>query len=361
MEEKVLNLIKEINIKKFCNFSNLDESKSLSKIIVKDNKISFSIDIGVLGVDSKIGHDLVKKIEDKLRKIKDFKVIIILTKGRGEEPEVNPPKNNSKDNQEEAQKIIKESSVKGVKNIIAVASGKGGVGKSTVAANLAISLKRIGYKVGLADADIYGPSITYLMNLQGKPESEANLMIPIKSYGVDCISVGSLVDASKAGVWRGPMVTKVLTQLVAGTKWEDIDYLIIDLPPGTGDVHLSLIQQFKPDGVVLVSTPQNLAVIDVIKAVDMFKTLKVPILGVVQNMAYLAGEGGEKNYVFGKDLAKKMAEDLKINFLGDIPISSEINNSNDNQNPICHSNPSDAISFEIGKIAENVLDSLGKK
>ncbi|MCE3255079.1 MAG: antiporter inner rane protein [Rickettsiaceae bacterium] len=343
MQEKILNLIKEVDIIDICQFHNLADAKALSEIVVKDNKISFAVDIGVLKIDSKTGEILAKKIKEKLKTLGDFQVNIILTSSQPEQ---------------QSKPQIKTTSVKGVKNIIAVASGKGGVGKSTVAANLAISLKRIGFKTALVDADIYGPSIAYLMNLKGKPESEGGLMIPINSYGIDCISVGSLVESEKATVWRGPMVTKVLTQLISGTKWNDIDYMIIDLPPGTGDVHLSLIQQFRPNGVVLVSTPQNLAIIDVIKAVDMFKTLEIPICGVIQNMAYLSGSNGEKNYIFGKDLAKKMADDLGLNFLGDVPISPEINQANDSQNPICNQNPSHSIAFEFGKIVENILDSL---
>lgn len=345
MQEKILDAIKQINIKDICQFQNLIESKALSEIIIKADKISFAIDIGALGVDSKTAQILVEKIQTQLKNISNFPVNIILTKNQSE-PSFKPA-------------TAKEHSiVKGVQKIIAVASGKGGVGKSTVAVNLAISLKRIGYKVGLVDADIYGPSIAYLMNLQGKPESEGNLMIPIKSYGVDCISVGSLVEATKASVWRGPMVTKVLTQLIAGTKWSDIDYLIIDLPPGTGDVHLSLVQQFKPDGVVLVSTPQNLAVIDVIKAVDMFGTLQIPILGVIQNMAYLLSEKGEKNYIFGQEAVQNMANDFSIKILGNIAIDPAINQANDDRNPICNSKPSHPITFEFGKIAEDLIDRI---
>ncbi len=346
MQEKILNAIKQINIQDLCSFPNLIESKALSEIIIKADKISFAIDIGILGVDSKTGQILVEKIQKQLKNVSEFPVNIILTKSQAE-----PPK---------APTIPEHKIIKGVKKVIAVASGKGGVGKSTVAVNLAISLKRIGYKVALADADIYGPSIAYLMNLSGKPESEKNLMIPLNSYGIDCISVGSLVEASKASVWRGPMVTKVLTQLIAGTKWVDIDYLIIDLPPGTGDVHLSLIQQFKPDGVVLVSTPQTLAVIDVIKAIDMFHTLQTPILGVIQNMAYLENEKGEKNYIFGETAVKDMAKDFDIKILGEIAIDSAINKANDDRNPICNSNPSHPIAFEFGKIAEDLVDLLNK-
>jgi len=344
MQKKILSSIQQINIKDLCQFENLIESEALSEIIIKANKISFAIDIGILGIDSKTAQILVEKIQKQLNNISDFPVNIILTKSQAQI--------------QEKPKAAEHKIVKGVKKIIVVASGKGGVGKSTIAVNLAISLKRIGYKVGLADADIYGPSIAYLMNLKGKPENEGNLMIPISSYGIDCISVGSLVEASKASVWRGPMVTKVLTQLIAGTKWNDIDYLIIDLPPGTGDVHLSLIQQFKPDGVVLVSTPQTLAVIDVIKAVDMFHTLQTPILGVIQNMAYLRNEKGEKNYIFGQTAVKDMAKDFAIKILGEIPIDPQINQANDDRSPICNSNPNHPIAFEFGRIAEDVLDLL---
>jgi ATP-binding protein involved in chromosome partitioning len=346
MQEKILNLLKKIPTQDICQFQNLIESQALSEIIVKADKISFAIDIGILGIDSKIAQNLVDKIQSELKNISNLPVNIILTKSQAEQPIL------TKSPTQE------HSVVKGVKKIIAIASGKGGVGKSTVAVNLAISLKRIGYKVGLVDADIYGPSVAYLMNLQGKPKSEGNLMIPIKSYGVDCISVGSLIEAKKAAIWRGPMVSKVLTQLISGTKWEDIDYLIVDLPPGTGDVHLSLVQQFKPDGVVLVSTPQNLAVIDVIKAVDMFNGLQIPILGVVQNMAYLLGENGEKNYIFGNEAVGNMAKDFDIKILGNIAINQEINQTNDDRKPICEQNPSSEIAFEFGKIAEDIVDNL---
>ncbi len=345
MQEKILQEIAQINIQDICQFQNLVEAKALSEIIIKADKISFAIDIGILGIDSKTAQILEEKIRKQLKNISEFPVNIILTKSQAE-PNFKP------------KEVAQHSVVKGVKKIIVVASGKGGVGKSTVAANLAISLKRIGYKVGLADADIYGPSISYLMNLCGKPESEGNLMIPISSYGIDCISVGSLVEATKATVWRGPMVTKVLTQLIAGTKWNDIDYLVIDLPPGTGDVHLSLVQQFKPDGVVLVSTPQNLAVIDVIKAVDMFRTLQIPILGLVQNMSYLLNENGQKNYIFGEQALKDMVKDFDIKILGDIAIDAQISKTNDDRNPICNANPSHLIALEFGKIAEDLIDKI---
>jgi len=226
--------------------------------------------------------------------------------------------------------------VVGVKKIIAVASAKGGVGKSTIAANLAVSLRQSGLNVALVDADIYGPSIPHLMNLQGKPEQKNNLIVPIMSHGVKCISIGSMIDPSAAGVWRGPMVTKILYQLIRTVDWKsdgrEVDVMIIDMPPGTGDVYLSIAEKFPIAGVIIVSTPQSLAVIDVIKSIDCFAKLKIPILGLIQNMAYLEIDG-EKKYIFGKDGARKLADEMKIKFLGDIPLIEEISALSDEKKP----------------------------
>jgi len=217
--------------------------------------------------------------------------------------------------------------VVGVKKIIAVASAKGGVGKSTIACNLAVSLQKQGLNVALVDADIYGPSIPHLMNLSGKPEQKNNLILPIISHKIKCISIGSMIDASAAGVWRGPMVTKILYQLIRAVDWKsdkrEVDVMIIDMPPGTGDVYLSIAEKFPLSGVVVVSTPQSLAVIDVVKSIDCFAKLKIPILGLIQNMAYLE-INGEKKYIFGCDGARKLADEMKIKFLGDIALIEKI-------------------------------------
>ncbi|MBU6140115.1 MAG: ATP-binding protein [Proteobacteria bacterium] len=213
--------------------------------------------------------------------------------------------------------------VAGVKKIIAVASAKGGVGKSTIACNLAVSAARSGLNVALVDADIYGPSIPHLMNLEGKPEMKNDLLLPLISHGVKCISIGSLIDLNAAGVWRGPMVTKILYQLIRSVNWKsdgkEVDLMIIDMPPGTGDVYLSIAEKFPLAGVVIVSTPQSLAVIDVVRSIDCFAKLKVPILGLIQNMSYLE-VAGEKKYLFGKDGAKDLAERMRIKFLADVAL-----------------------------------------
>lgn len=233
--------------------------------------------------------------------------------------------------------------VVGVSKIIVVASAKGGVGKSTIACNLAIALSQAGKRVALVDADIYGPSIPHLMNLKGKPELKDEMLLPLISHNIKCISIGSLVDENQAGIWRGPMVTKILHQLIRSVNWrfdgQDVDYMIIDMPPGTGDVYLSMAEKFPLSGVIAISTPHSLSVIDVVKSIDCFKKLNIPILGLIQNMSYFE-TNGEKKFLFGKDGARDLAKKLQINFLGDLPIMEEISNSVEKKLPIVLSNES---------------------
>ncbi len=226
----------------------------------------------------------------------------------------------------------------GVKHIIAIASGKGGVGKSTVSANLAVALSQSGAKVGLLDADIYGPSMPLMFDLVNrKPvvsnDSGRNLIEPIASHGVGILSIGFFTEASQAVPWRGPMVSKALIQLFQDADWGNLDYLLVDLPPGTGDIHLTLVDKIPLAGVIVVSTPQEVALADARKGIDMFKMpmVNVPVLGLVENMAYYIPEDNpdKKEYIFGKDGAKKLSEEMNVSLLGQIPLITRIREAGD--------------------------------
>jgi ATP-binding protein involved in chromosome partitioning len=269
--------------------------------------------------------------------------------------------------QKERDEKIKQSMLK-IKHLVAVGSGKGGVGKSTVAANLAISLAKLGYKVGLADVDIYGPSIPTLFNIEnqevlGQEIDGKVFFMPIEKFGIKLMSVGFFVDNTKPLMWRGPMASNTLIQLLSETLWGELDYLIFDMPPGTGDIQLTLAKQFSLSGALFVSTPQQLAVADVRRAVNMFKNedVNIPILGLVENMAYFTPKElpNNKYYIFGKNGAEKLAKELDIEMLEQIPISEEISTTNDTGNPI-------SLDFESleGKsfmsLARKINDKLNK-
>ncbi len=253
-----------------------------------------------------------------------------------------------------------------VKNIIAVASGKGGVGKSTVASNLAVALAKQGAKVGLVDADIYGPSQTIMFDVVHEKPRQIDIdgvskIVPIENYGVKLLSIGFFADPSQAIVWRGPMAAKALTQMLLDADWGELDYMIIDLPPGTGDIHLSLVGAVPLNGVVIVSTPQNVALADAQKGVGMFQMEKinVPVLGIVENMAYFtpAELPDNKYYIFGKDGAKKLAEKLGVPLLGEIPLVQSICEAGDAGRPaVLQENTPQAIAFMdlAKKVAQQV-------
>ena len=230
----------------------------------------------------------------------------------------------------------------GVKNIIAVASGKGGVGKSTVASNLAVALALNGAKVGLVDADIYGPSVPIMFDvIDEKPlikqVNGKNYIIPVEAYGIKLLSIGFFADTSQAIVWRGPMASKALNQMFADADWGDLDYLIVDLPPGTGDIHLSLVQGVPLTGAIVVSTPQSVALADAQKGVSMFKmpSINVPVLGIIENMAYFTPEElpNNKYYIFGRDGAKTLAERIGVPLLGEVPLIQSIREAGDAGRP----------------------------
>ena len=243
------------------------------------------------------------------------------------------------------------------KNIIAIASGKGGVGKSTFAVNFAVALSELGKKVGILDADIYGPSVPRMMGISGRPEaSENKKLIPLESYGIKCMSIGFLVGVDTPTIWRGPMVMKALEQMFNGVEWGELDYLIIDLPPGTGDAQLTLAQSSKLSGSIIVSTPQDVALTDARKGINMFKRVNVPLMGLVENMSYFICDNcNEKHFIFSNDGAKKEAEKFQIPFLGSLPIDKELRIQSDEGRPACIDNPTGDIAKNYFKIANNII------
>jgi len=250
-----------------------------------------------------------------------------------------------------------------VKNIIAVSSGKGGVGKSTVAVNLALALAAEGASVGMLDADIYGPSQPMMLGINGKPESlDGKTMEPLLNHGIQAMSIGFLVDTDQPMVWRGPMVTQALQQLLGQTNWKDVDYLIVDMPPGTGDIQLTLAQQVPVTGAIIVTTPQDIALIDAKKGLKMFEKVNVPILGLVENMAiHVCSKCGHAEHIFGAGGAKKMAEQYDVDVLGSLPLDIRIREQTDAGRPTVVAEPDGDIATTYKTIARRVAVRIAEK
>jgi ATP-binding protein involved in chromosome partitioning len=253
--------------------------------------------------------------------------------------------------------------IPGVKNIIAVASGKGGVGKSTTAVNLALALAAEGAQVGVLDADIYGPSQPTMLGIAGRPESkDGKTLEPLEAYGVQAMSIGFLIDADTPMVWRGPMVTQALEQLLRDTNWRDIDYLIVDLPPGTGDIQLTLAQKVPVTGAVIVTTPQDIALIDARKGLKMFEKVSVPIVGIVENMAvHICSKCGHAEHIFGEGGAERMCRDYKVPFLGSLPLDIRIRENADSGRPTVVADPDGTIAQVYKEIARKTAVFVAQK
>ena len=301
--------------------TNLVESGALKNVQVFGEEIDVDVTITTpaLHVKKKLEVDIIKLIHDEL-----YEKAVVKVNIRVEQPEKAPE--------------IKGPELPGVKNVVAVASGKGGVGKSTVTANMAVALADMGFKVGLVDADIYGPSVPMMFDVEfARPKSievgGRSMMEPVMSHGVKVLSIGFFAGANQAVVWRGPMASKALNQLIKDAHWGDLDFLLIDLPPGTGDIHLSLVQAVPVTGAVIVSTPQNVALADARKGVGMFKmdAINVPVLGIVENMSYFTPEElpDNKYYIFGKSGARNLSDDIGVPFLGEIPLVQSIREAGD--------------------------------
>jgi len=258
--------------------------------------------------------------------------------------ELNKINNNLKYNITFSSNVVpfdKKTMIKNIKNIIAISSGKGGVGKSTIASNLAVGLSNMGAKTGLIDADIFGPSIPTMFNCENeqptiKKNKEKNIIIPIEQYGIKLLSMGLLIPNNKAVVWRGPMASSAMKQLILDVEWGELDYLIVDLPPGTSDIHITLSQSFPVTGTVIISTPQKVSTNDAEKAISMYnqEQTNVPIIGLIENMSYFIDDNDKKNYLFGKDGGKTLCNKFSIDFIGQIPIDKRISDGSDLGYPI---------------------------
>lgn len=267
---------------------------------------------------------------------------------------------------EEVKNEIKGKALPGLQNIVAIASGKGGVGKSTVTANLAVTLAKMGFRVGVLDADIYGPSMPIMFDVENERPLSVKVdgkskMKPVENYGVKVLSIGFFTKPDQAVVWRGPMAAKALNQMIFDAAWGEIDFLLVDLPPGTGDIHLSIMQSLPLTGAVVVSTPQNVALADAKKGVSMFQqeSINVPVLGIIENMAYFTPDELPENkyYIFGREGAKNLAEDLKVPFLGELPIVQSIREGGDVGRPVALQTATVLEkSFEV--LAQNVVQEV---
>jgi len=324
---------------------NMVESGAIQNVLTFGDEVVVEVTLATpaLHIKKRAEADIIKTIQEKISA--DAKVKVNIKVEAPEKPE------------------IKGKQIPGIKNIIAVASGKGGVGKSTTTANLAVTLAKMGFSVGILDADIYGPSMPIMFDVESeKPVSVVidgkSKMKPIESYEVKILSIGFFTAPSQAVIWRGPMASKALNQMIFDADWGELDFMLIDLPPGTGDIHLSIVQSLPITGAVIVSTPQAVALADAKKGVAMFQSdsINVPVLGIIENMAYFTPEELPENkyYIFGKEGAKNLAEDLEVPFLGEIPIVQSIREAGDYGRPAALQTAS-PLEKVFEEIARNVV------
>ncbi|ARQ03072.1 Mrp/NBP35 family ATP-binding protein [Pseudorhodoplanes sinuspersici] len=336
------------------------ETGAVSDIVITDGKVFFSVSVDAAAV--KAWEPVRKQVEEAVRSVPGVvSAMIALTAERAggksaPAPAAPPPPTHGHAHAQPQG----PAGVPGVKSIIAVASGKGGVGKSTTAINLALALRDLGLKVGVLDADIYGPSLPKLLAIREKPETIGGKRLkPISRYGLNVMSIGFLIDEETPMIWRGPMVMSALTQMLREVEWGDLDVMVVDMPPGTGDAQLTMAQQVPLAGSIIVSTPQDLALIDARRGVAMFKRVNVPILGVIENMSYfLCPECGTRSDIFGHGGARHEAERLNVPFLGEVPLDMTIRETSDAGLPVVATQPDGPHAKVYRAIAERVRDSL---
>ena len=332
---------------------NLVESGAVTNVVTFGDEVIVDVTIKnpSLQAKKKIEVEIMKAIHAEVHQKAQVKVNV-----RVDAPE--KPKNE-----------IKGNPIPGIQNIIAVASGKGGVGKSTITANMAVTLAKMGFKVGVLDADIYGPSIPIMFDVENERPLSVKIdgkakMKPVENYGVKILSIGFFTRPDQAVVWRGPMASKALNQMIFDAAWGELDFLLIDLPPGTGDIHLSIMQAMPVTGAVVVSTPQNVALADAKKGVAMFQqeSINVPVLGIVENMAYFTPEELPENkyYIFGKDGAKHLAEDLEVRLLGQVPLVQGIREAGDVGRPAALQTAT-ALETAFEEITRNAVEELVRR
>lgn len=333
----------------------LVENKNITNIVVFGNEVEVDVTISnpTLQAKKKTEAEITKVIKANVSDAIQVKINLKVEKPAVKE---NPNK-------------IRGKEIPNIKNIIAIASGKGGVGKSTITANTAISLAKMGFNVGVLDADVYGPSQHIMFDVEKAKPLSVNVdgrskMKPVENYGIKLLSLGFFTNPDEAVIWRGPMASKALKQLIFDADWGELDFLLIDLPPGTGDVHLSIVQALPISGAVIVSTPQNIALADAKKGVAMFQqeNINVPVLGIIENMAYFTPEElpDNKYYIFGKDGAKNLAEDIKTKFLGEIPLVQSIRESGDVGRPVAMQNGT-VLEKSFNEITKEMVAELLKR
>ncbi len=339
----------------------LPKAGVLSDILVADGKVFFSITVNAAVVQA--WEPVRQRAEAAVKAIPGVvSVMVALTaerKAGAAPPQTRPPQAQPQRGGPAGARAPNPTAIAGVGAIIAVASGKGGVGKSTTAVNLALGLRDLGLEVGLLDADIYGPSMPKLLGLKGKPQTRGNLLIPMDGHGLKVMSIGFLVEEETPMIWRGPMVMSALTQMLREVEWGTLDIMVVDMPPGTGDAQLTMAQQVPLKGAVIVSTPQDLALIDARRGIAMFNRVNVPVLGIVENMSYfLCPHCGTRSDIFGHGGARHEAERLGVPFLGEVPLHMEIRERSDAGLPVVTTVPDGPHARIYRDIAARVRDQL---